>query len=223
MLLPSGPISHRKRGYYRDNEIAWRVGSHKCLNAEQVQVLLFPLTASGKRKCQQRLKRLTDQLRLKRWRYSLEEPYAYFQKEIKQIEHTVLLNWVAIWIERQLKSWEEIHSLNYNYDMKILIADCFVAIKNTITGSFRFLFIEMDIHHPGNEFDKVQKYNKLFENIPDQWWVKLTKRFPAVLLVTNNERKLKEINKLIKSENKNGLEFRSCLVGDLRKEVLGCK
>ena len=221
MFLTSGAMSHRKHGYCRDNEIAWRVGSHKCLNAEQVQVLLFPLTASGKRKCQQRLKRLTDQLRLRRFRYSPEEPYAYFQKEIKQIEHTVLLNWAVIWIERQLKSWEEIYSVDFNYDMKILITDCFIAIKNTITGQFRFLFIEMDIHHPGNEFDKVRKYNRLYENIPDQWWVKFTKRFPAVLLVTNNERKLKKINELVKLENKNGLEFKSYLVGDLRREVLG--
>jgi len=221
MLLPSGAMSHRKHGYYRDNEIAWRVGSHRCLNAEQVQVLLFPLTASGKRKCQQRLKRLTDQLRLRRFRYSLEEPYAYFRKEIKQIEHTVLLNWAVIWIERQLKSWEEIYSVEFNYDMKILITDCFIAVKNTITGSFRFMFIEMDIHHPENEFDKVRKYNKLYDNLPDQWWIKHTKRFPAVLLVTNDERKFKEINKLIKLENKNGLEFKSYLVGDLRREVLG--
>ena len=220
MLSMSGAMSHRSKGYCRDNLVIERVVSHKCLNAEQVQVLLFPLTASGKRKCQQRLKRLTEQLRLKRWRYSLEEPYAYFQKEIKQIEHTVLLNWAVIWIERQLKSWEEIYSVDFNYDMKILITDCFIAVKNTITGQFRFLFIEMDVHHPGNEFDKVRKYNKLYENVPDQWWVKRTKRFPAVLLVTSDERKLKEINKLIKSENKNGLEFKSYLVGDLRREVL---
>ena len=215
-----GQMSHRKHGYYRDNSVIERVVSHRCLNAEQVQVLLFSLTTSGKRKCQQRLKRLTDQLRLRRFRYSFEEPYAYFRTEIKQIEHTVLLNWVVIWIERGLKSWEEIYSVNYNYGMGILIADCFIAIKNTITGIFRFIFIEMDIHHPENQFDKVRKYNRLYENIPDQWWIKLTKRFPAVLLVTNNERKLKKINELIKSENKNGLEFRSYLVGNLRKEVL---
>ena len=221
MLSMSGAMSHRKHGYCRDNSVIERVVSHRCLNAEQVQVLLFPLTASGKRKCQQRLKRLTDQLRLRRFRYSLEEPYAYFRKEIKQIEHTVLLNWAVIWIERQLKSWEEIHSVDYNYDMKILIADCFIAIKNTITGQFRFLFIEMDIHNAGNEFDKVRKYTRLYDNLPDQWWVKSTKRFPAVLLVTNDGHKLKEINKLVKSENKNGLEFKSYLAGDLRKEVLG--
>jgi len=223
MLLPSGPISHRARGYYRDNEIVWRVSSHRCLNTEQIQILLFPMTASGKRKCQQRLKILVGpkQKRLQRWRYDLEQPYAYYRERLEQMQHTVLLNWAVIWIERNLKSWEEIHSVSYNQGMGVLISDCFIAIKNTITGQFRFLFIEMDIHHPANEFDKVRKYNKLFEKLPEQWWVKQTKRFPRTLLVTDNERKLKKINELIESENRNGLEFKSYLVSNIRKQTIG--
>ena len=219
----AGAMSNRSKGYCRDERILERVHTHRCLNAEQVQVLLFPLTASGKRKCQQRLKRLTDQKRLQRWRYDLEQPYVYYRERLEQMQHTVLLNWPVIWIERQLKSWEEIHSVNYNYGMGILITDCFIIIKNTITGQFRFLFLEMDIHHPANEFDKVRKYNKLFEKLPDQWWIKQTRRFPKTLLITDNERKLKKINELIKVENKNGLEFESYLVGNIRREVLKCE
>jgi len=222
-LLKGGQMSSRRRGYCRDNSVVERIHTNRCLNAEQVQVLLFPLTASGKRKCQQRLKRLTEQFRLKRWRYDLEQPYAYFRERIEQINHTVLLNWVVIWIERNLKSWEEIYSVDYNYDMKILVTDCFIAIKNIFTGQFEFIFIEMDVHHPGNDFDKVRKYNNLFGKLPDQWWVKQTKRFPKTLLVTDSERKLKKIRKLIELENKNGLEFESYLVSNLRGEVLKCK
>ena len=67
------------------------------------------------------------------------------------------------------------------------------------------------------------KYNKLFEKLPNQWWVKQTKRFPKTLLITDNERKLKKINELVRTENKNGLEFESYLVGNIRREVLSCK
>lgn len=219
----TGALSNRSKGYSRDERILERIHTHRCLNTEQIQVLLFPLTASGKRKCQQRLKRLTDQKRLQRWRYDLEQPYAYYRERLEQMQHTVLLNWAVIWIERQLKSWEEIHSVNYNQGMGVLIADCFISIRNIATGQFRFFFIEMDIHHPANEFDKVRKYNKLFEKLPNQWWVKQTKRFPKTLLITDNERKLKKINELVRTENKNGLEFESYLVGNIRREVLSCK
>ena len=216
-------MTKRQLGIYRDNEILERIEVHKCLNTEQIQILMFKgmTLGSRKRKCQQRLKKLTDQGKIRRWRYDLESPYAYFIERIGHMEHAVLLNWIVIWSELNLNSCEEIYSIKYEKDFGILRSDCFIAIKNTVTDSFRFLLIEMDIHHASNKFNKVKKYNKLYESdLSDQWWSKLTDKFPKILLVTNIERKLNKIVDLVKSENKNSLEFECHLVWNIRNDVL---
>ena len=216
-------MNNRMKGFYRDKAIIRAVEQYKCLNTEQIQCLLFGNMKSGLRKCQQRLKRLTDRGKLKRWRYDLEEPYAYYITRLEQMEHTILLNWSIIWIKTNLKSWEEIYSFEYEVKKYPMIRpDAFVAIENKITSKFKFIYIEMDRAESANRFDKVRKYNDLYESnkFKGEWWVKLTKRFPPIILVTTEMKRLKKIEKHIERENRNGLEFIACLVDDLRKEVL---
>ena len=94
-------MNDRTKGMIRDREILEWVDQCKCLNTDQIELLAFPGMKAGKRKCQMRLKKLTDQRRLCRWRYGLDQPYAYYHsmnKPVEQMEHTVLLSWMFIWL-----------------------------------------------------------------------------------------------------------------------------
>lgn len=213
-------MNHRQLGCYRDRAIVAAVEQYRCLDAEQVQVMLFPMR-SGQRKCQMRLKRLTDRGRLKRWRYSLDRPYAYYIERCEQVEHVVLRNWALLWLERGLHGWEEMRC-TYEVKYPALRTDAFVAIKNKVTGAHRFTFLELDRAESGNEFDKVKRYNDLYESgdYAGQWWVPLTKRFPAVMICTTSGARVRRIQKAIERENRNGLEFTVHIVDELRREVL---
>jgi hypothetical protein len=210
------------KGYYRDKRIIETIQAHRCLNTEQVQALIFRGMPAGLRKCQQRLKKITDRGQLKRWRYSLEEPYAYYSdlaQKVEQMEHLILLNWVYVWMQLRLKSWETLQ-FEYERDYAILRRDAFATIKNNATGDCKFYFIELD--RTTNTFDKVKKYNDLYEsdNYMNDWWVSHTKRFPRIIIATTNAKRLKRFNETVEKGNRNGLEFSTCLVDYLRNEVI---
>ncbi|MBV1734262.1 MAG: hypothetical protein KMY50_00525 [Candidatus Desulforudis sp.] len=171
-----------------------------------------------------RMKRITDRGRLKRWRYALEEPYAYYSdlnNRVEQLEHTVLLNWVYVWLIKRLKPWERLHSFSYEDDYGVLRTDAFAAVKNTVTGEFRFCFVEMD-RTTSNRFDKVRLYNDLYESegYAESWWVSLTRRYPPIIIATTNTRRKRKIEEAVQSDNRNGLEFQVYLVDALRQEVV---
>ncbi len=218
-------LNDRQRGYLRDKRILELITRCRCLNTDQVQSLIFPGMASGRRKAQMRLKRLTEQGRLQRWRYALDEPFSYYadpDRPIGQMEHTVLLNWMYVWLIQRLKSWEQLHSFQYEMDYGILRCDAFAAVRNNVTGTFRFAFLELDRAESGHKFRKVQLYNDLYEsdNYADDWWVPLAKRFPPILMATTTTRQKAKIEKAVEAENRNGLEFQVYLVESLRQEVI---
>lgn len=216
-------MSDRAKGFYRDRAIVELINQHRCLNTEQVQALIFPGMRAGRRKCQQRLKKLCDSGRLKRWRYSLEESYTYHAGgDPGRLEHCVLLNWLIIWHRRSLKSWEELHSVTYEPDYKFIRPDALLATKNMVTGKYKFYFCELDRAWSSNKFDKVQKYNELYasENYSGDWWVGHTEAFPPILIATTNEKQVKKIQDAIKKDNKHGLDFKVLLVNNLKMEVM---
>ncbi|MDQ7790354.1 MAG: hypothetical protein RDU41_09935 [Clostridia bacterium] len=218
-------MTDREKGYRRDRAIIDLVTERRCVSADQIEALLFQGMLSGQRVCQRRLEKLTAREQLLRWRNALDQPYAYYldaESRIDQMAHTVLLNWVYCWQLRRLKSWERIHSWSYEMDYGILRADAFAAIKNTVTGTFRFAFVELDRAESGNKFDKITKYNDLYEsdNYADSWWLPLAKRFPPILMATTTTRQKAKIEKAVEAENRNGLEFQVYLVESLRQEVI---
>lgn len=189
-----------KKGYYRDRSIINAIKHHKVLDTEQIRLLLFSKQKSGLRIAQRRLKKLVDTKKINRARDSIDCQYEYFiGKRPSQNEHILMVNWVYIWILYNLRSWEKLERFDFEQDYGILRSDAFVFIKNKFTDKNKFLFIEVDMSD--NPFDKVEKYNRLYEEerYSGWWWVKLTDRFPKILIFTN--RKLEIVG------NKNNLEF----------------
>ena len=192
----------RAKGYHRDRAIIEAVEAYKALDAEQIRVMFFPFK-EGKRKAQERLLKLYAAGKLKR--DSADGPYYYYHEKPGMISHLIGLNWTRLWLERSLKNWEKLHSFTYEKpDYGFIRPDGFAAIQNIATGKYRFLFIEQD--RGTNSFDKIPKYCKLYESEKylTDWWVKLSARFPPVLIVTSRPGVVREA---VKKDNNAGLEF----------------
>lgn len=213
--------NQRKLGYCRDNAILKAIDDYGALETEQVRALHFPFPA-GLRKAQQRLKKLFDKRRIDRDR--IGEVYAYWRdKRPGLIKHLIGTNWIRLWFEKRLKSWEKLHSWEYEQDYGVLRCDGFAAIKNLATGKYSFYFIEFD--RGTNAMDKIEKYNYLYSSggYGGRWWVKLTNKFPTVLIVTLTATRAKEIHERIRHDNKEGLRFEVKLLEEVKKEVSLCK
>lgn len=206
-------------GRERDQKIIHTVEDWKIVDAQMIRALHFNTLLWGQRKAQERLYKLFQRGKLQRAKGN--EGYTYFTEPQGRAEHLLMLNWVRVWIVSKLKAWERLHCFVYEDDYKTVRPDAFVAIKNTITGQFRFLFIELDRTH-SNKFDKVPKYNNLFQTdgYQGRWWVELTDKFPPILIVTTTTNREEKILQHVQEENTNGLAFKVCLLSDLKKEVI---
>jgi hypothetical protein len=172
----------------------------------------------GQRKAQERLLDLYRKEKLKR--KMTEGTYCYYLNTKGMLKHLLGVNWVRLWSQQQCASWETLQSWSYEQDYKILRADGFTSVKNTITGKFRFTFVEMD--RGTNKFDKIELYNKLYEQekYSHWWWVPLARGFPTVQIVTLTPTRKRFIQEQIGAGNKNGLEFKVKLLDDVRREVM---
>lgn len=208
----------RAKGCSRDKAVLEAIDARKCLDTEQLKVLLFPFKY-GRRKAQERLLKLYKKGKVQRERVG--EMYAYYRgTRPGMIKHTLGVNWACLWFEKCLKSWEKLHIWQYEQDYGILRCDGFAAVKNTVTGKMTFWFIEMD--RGTTQFDKVRKYCRLYETegYRGRWWLEFTDRFPSVLIVTTSPGRLEGIKTIIKDENTAGLRFDVRLLDDIKKEVL---
>ena len=216
--------STKLQGSRRASLILQTIEKWGALNTDQVQAMFFAVKENnepfiyGLRKAQDIL--LTLHRAGKLQRKMVEGTYCYFLDKKGLLKHTVGVNWSRLWYEQNLAGWEKLHSWSYEQDYKVLRCDGFVAVKNNMTGTFRFMFLEMD--RGTNAFDKVQKYNKLYieEKYESWWWAKLTARFPPVQVVTLTPGRKDLIQSEIERANENGLEFKIVLLDDIRKEVM---
>lgn len=209
-------LSNHKKGSQRDKEILRLIESQGCMNTDQIRLLLFNNVADTV--CNRRLLRLTEAGLLKRDRYSINEPFFYFiDKRPGQIQHTLGVSWVYVWINLKLNSWERLHSFEREITFKILRSDGLVSIKNNVTGELRFMFIEMDIAESSNKFKKAELYERLYlsEGYRDKWWGPLLKRFPPILVVTTD--KVKKIEDRIGDSK---IEFRVYSLETIKEECL---
>ncbi|HWP98696.1 MAG TPA: hypothetical protein VN426_17770 [Syntrophomonadaceae bacterium] len=210
---------------HRDRRIIETVDQYKALDRNQIECLIFPVTPSnpitqGKRKSQEVMLRLFNNKKLNRCRVGESDYIYYLGDKPGMIKHLVDLNWIRMWLPFTLPSWEIMHSWSYEQDYKILRGDGFAAIKNGMTGKFRFVFIEMD--RGTNAFDKAAKYNKLNESsgYSRWWWVPLTERFPPILVVTVSEARKRLALAEIEDHNSSGLEFEVKMLDEIREEVM---
>lgn len=213
-------------GSNRDKTIVETIERLKCLDGDQIELLFFRNTCnleSAKRQSQNRLKIIVEKKKLlHRWRMNLDEPYKYFIADFAQKEHITLLNWMLINVIVNMK-YDKIYHLQYQKDYGILIPDLFLVTKNYVTNEYKATFFEMD-NSITNKFDKVQKYNRLFESKPNDEYVNLTApNFPKIIIATTDSNRLKEINRLIETENKNNLRFETHLIWDLKERCKGEK
>ena len=214
-------MNTRQKGCYRDRAILEAIDERKALDTDQISALLFKDITHSRRKAQERLLKLYKGGRVKRCRTALTEPYCYYlDRKHGRLEHLLALNWVYVWFMAGLKAWEQIHCFSYEANYKILQADAFAGIRNTITGKFKFYFVELD--RSNNDFDKVRKYNQLYKvgGYAGQWWVKLSGRFPLVLVVTTSVKRAAHIQQRVKNENPAGLEFKVMLLDEIKEGLL---
>jgi hypothetical protein len=178
----------------------------------------------GQRKTQDVMLRLYRKGKVNRSRG--EDCFYYYlnDKPPGMVKHLLATNWVRLWTQKQYAGWEKFHSWNYEQDYKILRCDGFAAVKNNMTGKFRFMFVEMD--RVTNNFDKVEKYNRLFEQqektLTDRWWFPLTDVLPSIQIVTLSTERKDFIQGQIEALNKNNLVFNVKLLDSIQKEVMKC-
>lgn len=216
-------MSFALKGYQRDKEVLRGIEDWKAMNSQQAGLMFFPIKCY-QRKAQQRLLKLFKSGLVKRC--IGDDGYLYYlDKKPGQEKHLEALNWVRVWLNKKRKTWERVHYFQYEQKYGILQCDAFVAIKNTWEGQERYYFdfIELDRTH-SNAFDKVVKYNKLFEEqnkyCSERWWFKLAKEFPTILIVTTTKQRKEKILQHIKEENVNNLKFDVRLLDDIKKECV---
>lgn len=156
----------------------------------------------------------------------LGESYHYYiGQRPGQLEHVLGVSWVYTWISLTLANMERLHSFDREVkNYKSIRPDAFCAIKNLWQDAFYFYFIELDINRSGHDFGKkVKKYNELFASgsYMNQWWVPLSRRFPAIIVVTTG--RVKTIKEKIERENVNDLEFRVYSLDSIKEECLNAR
>lgn len=176
------------------------------------------------RESQNKLKKLTDKNKIFRTRNNIDESYIYFLEKQERYAHTILLNWMILWWQQNNKNFINIHY--YEYEKKynnILQSDYFLVGYNKFAQQYRGVFFEMDntIKH---DFDKIIKYNNLFEaRIRDKWSNLTQSHFPSIIIATTDNGRLREINKRINKDNRNKLNFQAYLIWDLKGEFINAK
>ena len=137
------------------------------------------------------------------------------------MEHRLSLNWAYIWHLKRLEGWQRL-SWFYEVDCGALVADALALVRNGVTQETTGCFIEMDMAESGNRFDKVQKYNALYEDPGWEatWWAKDLPCFPRVLIITTGTRRAEMIRGQVKAENRHGIRFEVRLLEEVKAECL---
>lgn len=200
-------ISTRKQGYERDSLIIDTIEQYRVLTAEQIKELIFSEQSQGLRICQRRLKKLFDTGEILKKRDEINLHYYYFLDEnLKQLNHIATTNQMFFDFKARLDNWEKVFSFNREIDYKFIRADGIVSKKNTVTNQYSFYYLECDLSR-GNKFDKIQLYNRLFEEVEQKkfWWSQYTDQFPEILIRTVRPR---VVERAIEKENRHGLNFK---------------
>jgi len=213
-------LNNHQKGYRRDNDIISALEEWQVLDTDQLQLLFF--SDVSLRMAQRRLQRLTELKKIHRARNYPGQPYYYYiDKKPGQVDHKLGVNWVRMWLQRSLKSWESLSCWQYEPVYKGIRPDALVAIKNTVKDKMRLSFIERECDT--NPCKKVKLYNDFYSNsgYGGSWWEEQTERFPSILLVVETSGRMETVKKLIEKDNPNGLEFKVYLLDQIISEVKG--
>lgn len=204
----------------RDKELYRLLETQGALSTDQIRLLLFPDTCL--RIVQRRLKKLTENGKIKRERISIDEPYYYYStKKPGQLEHVLGVSWIYTWVRLSLNESLSLHSFDREVTYKTLRPDAFIGVKSTWSNKFTFFFAELDIAESGHDFgEKVKRYCEYFSSgsYLNQWWVPLAKRFPIIRVITTGN--VKKLEKRITKANTQNLEFQVFSLNNVKEECL---
>lgn len=207
-------------GIYRDRLITETVYKMRCLNTLQIELMFFSnlKPMSAKRQCQNSCRRLVEREKLNKIRLIKDECNIYYAKSYDHIEHIVMANWMLLWYKLSNKI---IHFEYEKNNFQVVKPDIYAVTYNPWIkeNPYDSVCFEMD-KTVTNEFDKVLKYNKLYENkVYDEWAIKCAK-FPKIIITTTSKNRFNHIKDKIIKQNKYGHRYNVLLLDDLKEECI---
>ena len=175
----------------RDEKIVKLVNQGKVFNRIQIEKLFFNQKDST-RKCQLRLKRISESGRLNKLIRSPHEPAIYYagNKPPRNIDHTLLINDVYTAIMTQKKSY---YKVNFHWEYPVLDkvrADAMIEILDIMSKRRHVIFLEVE-RYADHRFTKNRSYETVSQMqwTNEEWAIKEKDRilFPAILIVTETK------------------------------------
>lgn len=205
----------------RDRSILETIELCGVMDTDQLTELFFKFP-SGKRKCQARMKSLYDRHLIKRTRLSLDTSTVYyFGKFPGQIEHSLALSWVYVWMMRKqgesILTWEMEELKEFG-----LRVDALCSTKIPMTGEIRWYCIELDRGSVSrHKFLKVNQHDDLYlkEGFSGSKLMKRLDnplRFPKVIIVTDDPKHGLKIRKLV-SDSKTKVKYEVYLLSAMKE------
>ncbi len=229
LLMKWQNLNTKARGYYRDREVIEYIRLFEVLSIEQISVLSFMSIRNREyrlNKVRARMKVLCDNEKVGCVKIRSMNGYTscYFC-DIKNNNpiHDINRNWGLIWLMKEYQEKYKLSEIKFEYVIGNLQADGFIEMSRYINDNDKvFYFIESDRVGSKNKFDKVKKYNNLYvsNKYCSENWVKYSKHFPWVLIVSDSDRKKDMIKRIVRDENINGLKFRVMTIDWIKDKLL---
>jgi len=177
-------------GKQRDEKIIKLVHQGKAFTRIQIEKLFFNQKDST-RKCQLRLKKITESGRLNKLIRSPHEPAIYYSgNRPKNLDHSLLINDVYTAIMSQKKSY---YKIKWFWEYPVLDkvrADAMIDIFDIMANRRHVIFLEVE-RYADHRFTKNRSYEALSQMswTKEEWAIKESTRilFPAILIVTDTK------------------------------------
>jgi len=214
----------RKKGYYRDSEVKRSIEIFEILSTEQIYVLHFNNIKNidyGLNKVRERMRKTKG---VKKKRLDFKLPTFYFYKiKMSNAIHDVNRNWGFLYLIKLYQDKYKFNDLKIEYVIEDMQSDGFIELVRYIDDKDKiYYFVESDISDSNNKFEKIKKHNDLFKRngYIHEDWVKSSKHYPHILIVTDNNKKKDKIIELIEIENTENLMFIVITVDEIRAKLL---
>jgi DNA-binding Lrp family transcriptional regulator len=138
-------------------------------------VTIQKLYFTGKRTCNERLKKLADYGYIKRWRSNVNSNYIYYVKrKPMQLEHCNYIAKSFLWIQNQ---GYQIEKFKREVNIEDVRADALAKINNKGKDGYLILEVELSNNNAGKKIMKYEdlylsrKYKKYFDVMPKLLYV----------------------------------------------------
>lgn len=124
-------MTNHQKGYRRDRLVLETIEEWGTMDTDQIKILFYPSLAVARR----RLRILTNKGRVKRFRDTVEIPYAYY---ITKYDYKrLILNWARIWLIKHCSQWEVLDSFDYETNTAIT--------RNTVTNAVKTYTVHYNV------------------------------------------------------------------------------